>query len=252
MGLGITTARRRPGVGSAGARVPGRSGTRIGRTRSSSRGVLARPRAFRRRNVGGHAGGVAPAHDVRAPSLPRPPAPGRRRIRQRRPCGSVREGTAGSCEDSAPLPVEADRVPGRLLPRPLTRERRLGIGRGLDTRPRATPIRQGPAHRDQRDPRCARRRGHHRDQTGQHRSNHHRTAAPRPGGRLRPAATGGRSALRSAVVTSARLRRPADRNDPSHRSGLRHRPLAWWRRVGRFLGGQDPHRAPGPPARRCP
>ena len=80
----------------------------------------------------------------------------------------------------------------------------------------------------------------------------HRPSATRPGRGLRPAAPGRRAPRGPALVTRPRLRGPAHRDDPRHRPRLRHRPVDRRRRVRRLLGRQDPHRPPGPAARRRP
>ena len=74
----------------------------------------------------------------------------------------------------------------------------------------------------------------------------------RPSRGLRPPTPGRGTARGPALVTRARLRGPAHRDDPRHRPRLRHRPVDRRRRVRRVLGRQDPHRTPSPAPRSRP
>ena len=127
---------------------------------------------------------------------------------------------------------------GRIPARPVARRAGMGVGGGLDPRRRAAAVGKGPArgHPDAlRRPGCRR---HDVDPAGQPRRHLCGAARDGAGRSLRSAGPRRWRARRTAVVAGARVRRPADRDDPRARAGRRDRDLAGHRRR-RLLAGAD-------------
>lgn len=105
--------------------------------------------------------------------LTRPSPTGRGRYGQGRRHVSVRACPAGARAHAAAIDGQSEGLRCRLPPRSLSRQGRVGLGRGLDTPARPASLRQGPARRHQRDPRRTRRGHHHLHPARRHRRHPH-------------------------------------------------------------------------------